>query len=200
MFAIFYKDTEIGETEHRFRSLMINKLTDIFVINSLNAMGWDKTNIKAYYYPASEAYLKFHQNPDENAQVWVNPDTFELEKIYVTKKAVKEFILMDYTHAEASNYYSQAAIDDWTHNALILEEWLTDNSDGNGGIIANPVPPEPDYNGVAWPFLKTFEVETEPEEYEIISSIPGQLIDIDARIALEEQAIADGKKNLIGMV
>jgi hypothetical protein len=199
MYIVFYKDENEGETEHRFRIVMDNDPKDIFVKNSLNVMGWNKDNIQAYEITDKILINKFKSFRDDSSKkhkIWVDEETKKIQRINITKEAKKIITNINFESSIANDYYTQDQINDWTHNNLILQEWLTTNDDGNGNLIENPEPSEPNYEGVEWPDEVVDKIIIEAEEYEILEEISGTLVNIDERIALEEQALADGLKKL----
>lgn len=187
MYSLFYKDTAAGETEFKFRGLLLNKPTDKFVKIGLENMGWNKENVKLYQYSDAVKFKQFVQwmdSPQRKEKVFVRESDGLLQKVRVIKEAVKitGSIAPDNEHAD--KVYTQQEIDAWNDNLSVYKNWFDSNTDENGNLVDSPV--DPSYNQ-PWPSIKELDdFLLENEETLVIESLQASLVDINAKIAQEE--------------
>lgn len=185
MFSVFHKEN--GES--KFKTILLNGEKDIFVKNSLISMGWVKEDIVSYFYSSDKMIDFKNWLNDENKinELRVDPVSFDLQKIIKTKqKVIKQEI--SFEDVKALTFYTQQEIDDFLENEAIDAQWILDNPN----VDENTLPP---VYLKDWP-IHQFKDVVVPESFEILDTIEGVLVDVSARIILEDAAIAAKKNKL----
>ena len=186
MYSVFH----LEEGEFKFRAVLLNNKKDIFATKAIAAWGWEIADIKVHLYE-SDKILEFKQwmnDKNPRHQLVVDPVTFSLQRVTKTvSHKIQTPIAFD--AVDALDYYSQSEIDSASAIQVIIDQWRIDN----------PAPdentPDPDLGANVQPDLQ-FEESIKEESLEIHDSIAGVLVDINARIAEEQNAVAIGKKEL----
>lgn len=186
MFSVFHNE----EGEFKFRTLLLNGEKDIFTVKALATMGWAVADVKVHLY-SSPKLLVFTQWMNDRQKfnlLRVDPISYDLQKVVRTKAHIKKVLVLD-TDADALNYYTQAEIDSFAAIKVILDQWNIDNPNPDNDTI------NPDFGVIVSPDYK-FKDQAVAESFEIVDSIAGTLVDVPARIILEDAAIAANKKQL----
>jgi hypothetical protein len=182
MFSVF---VNLGGEQH-YRGLVSNGEKDIFVKSVLENFGFDAADVVAHLYtdPKLAIFLAWGNDTQKSHRLYVDPVTYELQKILVYNYESTEKRYIEFTDevVDPLDYYTQQEIDDHAHNTAVNAQW----------VIDNPAPDEnsplPDYLGVEWPTPKMAETIKE-EKFHVIDSIAGTLIDVPARVIAEQDAL-----------
>ena len=187
MYSVFYKDSDNGETEFKFQTILLNKPDDKFVKNGLESMGWKKEDTKIFFYNDSikfKNFMKWMESPNPKERIFV-----EANGLMKKQRIVKEPILLSGTvpfDCDSSlDFYTQQEIDDYNACMAIYNQWLEDNT-VDGVLDENATPP--DYGEIEWPSFKEAEnfIETNGV-YEDLDTLAGVEVDIAQKISEEVQ-------------
>lgn len=185
MFVVLYKDTDLGEVDFKFKGFLQNDIDDLFVVNSLKNLGWDKANVKLYKFDKVKfkKFMKWNEYPDNDLVCRFDSATLKMNKHRIAThfKAYENHLhIQDALVAWRINYFTQAQIDDYLFIDGIYQAWLLGDK-----TVA------PDYQGKIMPasfFGLVPELDTQEvsniEEFDL-----GVLVDVDAKILDEDAKI-----------
>ena len=155
--------------------LFQNKMSDIFLKNTINALGLDVDNLEVYDFTANcMTICKYEQDVDKFYELDV--DKLRLKKVIVEAEYDSRTI---YPHdSNALDYYTQDFIDHYNANIAAENDYISQNGDSEGFTL-----PYPQATAEALLFGKILKVPAVIEEDYVFTGTP---VDIAAKIAQEE--------------
>lgn len=176
MFSIYHKENGV----FKFRGIMLNRKSDKFVNGGLMSLKWNAVDVKLFSY---EDNLKFHDflkhylSPKKDEVLYAKEDG-TLEMCKITKEFFEYYGTVEIDSPYVLDYYTQDEVDHKIANEQARIDFHT--LEANAGLefpIGDlPFPEVEEYIGM---------VVKQKEEREIIDSIMGVAVDIDAKIAEE---------------
>lgn len=185
MFVVLYKDLDMGDIDFKFKGFLQNDIDDLFIVNSLKNLDWDKLNAKLYQYDKIKfkKFMKWNESADINLVSRFDKVSLKINKHRISTQFSAfegQLKIEDADVAWRINYFTQVQIDDYIFIDEIYQTWLLSDKS-----VA------PDYQGKVLPetyFGLVPELDTQEvsniEEFDI-----GVLVDLDAKILDEEAKI-----------
>lgn len=184
MFAVFYKNIELGEVVHTFKTFLYNKDTDIFITKAIQKTKWNKDNLKVFVFNEVlfDKFMQWQDSYNETQKLFVDQNGL-ISKIKITSPRTYLMGTLEFSHPQAVNFYSEAEMTAYNHNQPIQEQWEIDNPN------ADETTPLPNFLGVEWPETNSFNGVVNSEEVlDVVETLQGVLVDIDAKI-IEESGV-----------
>lgn len=174
MFSVFHKE----DGQFKFRGVLANKKDDVFVAGSLKTMGWNKADVKLYCYddvPECEEFFKHFASRDKKEVLFAYEDG-KLEMCKVTVEKAETYGNVSYDNPAAIDIYTPEQITQLQENKEAIDTYIAANPEATeipDGIKPHAIE---EYVGI---------YVSQKEQREVIKTIQGILVDIDAKIATE---------------